>query len=233
MNTNKTERENNQLVPFSFENRTVRTVVIENEPWFVAKDVCDTLGLDQVTRALDSLDDDEVSNLTNSKVRDFDVPNRGLSIVNESGLYALIFRSRKPEAKRFRKWVTTEVLPQIRRTGTYGAGAIAGRAYSFFSGMSVRRINKLFFLCSVEPPLLQEDIAYLVGMSEGTLSTFLKRFGRREFGKIVRELRIDAYGCSALYAADRAKKARVSLTAKGAEFCRKSLEAKGARHEAE
>lgn len=83
------------------------------EPWFVAKDACDVLGVD-TSHIRRSLDDDEVSILPNWQ-------NGGNAplIVSEAGLYALIMRSRKPEAKAFRRWVTHEVLPAIRRTGGY------------------------------------------------------------------------------------------------------------------
>jgi hypothetical protein len=154
---------------------------------------------------LDNLDDDEVSNLTNSEVKDFDVPNRGLSIVTESGLYSLIFRSRKPEAKRFRKWVTSEVLPSIRRTGSYEAlpqDAIAGRVYTKLAGaenMPIKRINKLMYLYSVEPPILQADIARIIGVSDVTLTGIRKRFTQEEIRMFVKELRINALGCSENY----------------------------------
>ena len=104
------------LMKFEFHGKGVRTVTIEGEPWFVAKDVCEILELENVTRALETLDTDERNTLTISK----GIPgNPNLNVVSESGLYALVFKSRKPEAKEFRKWVTKEVLPQIRKTGRY------------------------------------------------------------------------------------------------------------------
>jgi prophage antirepressor-like protein len=89
--------------------------VINEEPWFVAKDVCDLLGLDDTRRAVERLDDDE-------KIRGVILhsgQNRNVWMVNESGLYNLIIRSNKPQASAFRKWVTSEVLPSIRQTGEY------------------------------------------------------------------------------------------------------------------
>lgn len=94
----------------------VRTLVLQDQPWFVAKDVCGVLGLANSRDALKGLDDDEVT------VSPMATPSRGrvsMQLVNESGLYNLIFRSRKAEAKAFRRWVTGEVLPSIRRTGGY------------------------------------------------------------------------------------------------------------------
>ena len=104
------------IIPFSFENKiTVRIIVLNNHPWFVAADVCEILNLTNTTKAISNLDDDE-KGLTNSYTLG---GNQDLSIISESGLYALILRSRKPEAKKFRKWVTSEVLPAIRKTGAY------------------------------------------------------------------------------------------------------------------
>ena len=105
-------------VSFSFENHTIRTVSKNGEAWFVAEDVCSVLGLKNPSMALKALDDDERSKFNLGRS---DIHGGGgeANIINESGLYALILRSRKPEAKRFRKWVTSEVLPAIRRTGAY------------------------------------------------------------------------------------------------------------------
>lgn len=106
-----------EVFNFSEKSTPVRVQVINGEPWFVAKDVCDRLGLTNSRKALKSLDDDE-KGVTSSYTPG---GTQRVSIVNESGLYSLVFQSRKPDAKKFRKWVTMEVLPQIRRTGSYGA----------------------------------------------------------------------------------------------------------------
>ena len=88
----------------------------DGEPWFVAKDVCDALGLGNVGQALARLDEDEKSSIT---LNDGTPGNPNKSIVSESGLYALVLASRKPEAHAFKRWVTHEVLPSIRRDGGY------------------------------------------------------------------------------------------------------------------
>ena len=101
---------------FNFDSHTVRTVLIEDQPWFVATDVCEALGIQNVTQAVARLDDDERSM--------FNIGRQGEAcVINESGLYNLVLGSRKPEAKRFKKWVTAEVLPAIRKTGRYEAAA--------------------------------------------------------------------------------------------------------------
>lgn len=94
----------------------IRTVKIDDEPWFVATDVCRALDHSNVTVALDRLDGDERSK--------FNLGRQGeTNIVNEFGLYSLILGSRKPEARAFKRWITHEVLPSIRRTGGYGTDA--------------------------------------------------------------------------------------------------------------
>lgn len=100
---------------FNPTNQPVRVEIKDNNPWFVAKDVCDALSIINITDTMNRLDDDEklTSVVSNSG------QGRQMWLVNESGLYNLIFQSRKPEAKAFRKWVTGEVLPSIRKTGRY------------------------------------------------------------------------------------------------------------------
>jgi prophage antirepressor-like protein len=94
---------------------TIRIAENGGQYWFCAKDVCNALELDNVSMALQKLDDDEKG------IKNFDTPGgpQEMLVVNESGLYALILRSNKPQARAFRKWVTNEVLPSLRRTGKY------------------------------------------------------------------------------------------------------------------
>lgn len=108
---------NNEIQRFDFRGASLRTLTDEaGEPWFVAKDACDILGID-TNHLRDALDDDEITNLRNSEV--WNQPGRAPLIISEPGLYKLIMRSRKPEAKEFQRWMTHEVLPQIRKTGGY------------------------------------------------------------------------------------------------------------------
>ena len=104
-----------EVYTFNPNNAPVRVQVINGEPWFVAKDVCDALTLENSRKATASLDDDE------KRVSPIVTPSgtQQMTIVNESGLYNLIFQSRKAEAKAFRRWVTGEVLPTLRKTGRY------------------------------------------------------------------------------------------------------------------
>lgn len=106
----------NNLQIFNYKNRDVRTVSKNGEPWWVLKDVCDVLELSTPARVAERLDLDEVSqtHITDSLGR-----KQKTTIINESGLYTVILRSDKPEAIPFRKWITSEVLPSIRKTGSY------------------------------------------------------------------------------------------------------------------
>lgn len=107
---------NNEIKKFDFKGAPLRTLIDKaGEPWFVAKDVCDILGHSNVSMALDRLDDDERSK--------FNLGRQGeTNIVNEAGLYVLVLGSRKPEAHEFKRWVTHEVLPSIRKHGGYMVG---------------------------------------------------------------------------------------------------------------
>jgi hypothetical protein len=120
-----------QLSTFNFESNSIRTLAINNEPWFVAKDVCDTLKISNVSDALLKLDDDEKATigLTDSQAGN---GAQSISIISESGMYTLILRCRDAVKKgsiphRFRKWVTAEVLPQIRKTGSYSKTTVDQR----------------------------------------------------------------------------------------------------------
>ena len=101
---------------FNFGAHSVRVVVRDGEPWFVASDVCAALDYKNTSKAVgDHLDDDERGVTTGYTLGG----DQKLTIISESGLYALVLRSRKPEARKFAKWVTSEVLPAIRKTGVY------------------------------------------------------------------------------------------------------------------
>ncbi|MFD4444649.1 BRO family protein [Nocardia sp. NPDC058519] len=105
------------LMPFTYADAIVRTVVLDGEPWFVARDICNILGLTNLSMALQRLASDEKG------VNRIDTPGgaQEMAVVSESGMYALVLRSDKPEAVDFRRWITAEVLPTIRKTGSYAA----------------------------------------------------------------------------------------------------------------
>ena len=103
-----------------FENATfgkVRTIVIDNEPWFIGKDVATALGYTNSRKALaDHVDDEDKNTVTN---RYGIQGNLNMTAINKSGVYSLVFSSKLPTAKAFKHWVTSEILPAIRKTGLY------------------------------------------------------------------------------------------------------------------
>jgi anti-repressor protein len=110
------EVQHEQLIPFNFKGHAIRVIVDDNgEPWFVAADVCAVLDIVRPTTAVARLDDDEKG------VHSMDTPGgkQDVIIINESGLYSLTLTSRKAQAKPFKKWLTGEVIPSIRKTGSY------------------------------------------------------------------------------------------------------------------
>ena len=134
----------------------IRSVVVDGEPLFVAKDVCDVLGINKYRDAVARLDEDEKGRPV---VVDTPGGKQSMTTVNESGLYHLIFQSRKPEARAFRKWVTGEVLPNIRKQGVYMTPEVA------MSAKNLKRLRK---------QMLEQMRKYLI---EDDLRKCAKRFG--------------------------------------------------------
>ena len=116
----------NDLKVFAYGEQQVRTVLIDEEPWWVLADVCKVLKLKETHRVASRLDEDEKMTLSRTLATG-QAGQRGgaqrMIVVNESGLYSVILRSDKPEAKEFKRWVTHEVLPSIRKTGSYASPA--------------------------------------------------------------------------------------------------------------
>jgi prophage antirepressor-like protein len=166
---------------FEFGENKLRTLFFNNKPWFVAKDVCNSLELKDTGRALQKLDPDE--KLTRKLF--WSGQNREMWFANESGLYNLIFRSNKPEAKKFRKWVTAEVLPALRKTGTYCA---AQKAPDALAGL----INQSTLICGS-----RQKLAARLGIAAATLSQISN--GKRDLFSAEMFQKIEA-GCKKLIA---------------------------------
>ena len=128
---------------FSENKKELSTVHIEGEPWFVATDICDILGLSNPSESIKNLDDDE--KLTSVVLRAGQ--SRSVNLVCESGLYSLIFQSRKPIAKAFRRWVTQEVLPEIRKNGRFEGVKNTHLPTNavLFAGLKMVKINGIRF----------------------------------------------------------------------------------------
>ncbi|GJA63270.1 hypothetical protein KAM351_18810 [Aeromonas caviae] len=116
------QNESSSLIMKSFENYQIRIITDEHgDPWFVAKDVCEALGHTNSRKALaDHVDEEDRNTVT---IRDGNRGNPNQAIINESGLYSLILSSKLENAKRMKRWVTSEVLPSIRKTGSYSVAS--------------------------------------------------------------------------------------------------------------
>ena len=124
---NQIATQHKQNVSFLFDGMDVRVVVRDGEPWFVAADVCAVLNIANHKDAVAGLDEDEKDGVG---ITDPIGRTQATTVINESGLYSVIFKSRKPEAKAFKKWVTSEVLPAIRKTGGYSVAPVIPQTLS-------------------------------------------------------------------------------------------------------
>jgi hypothetical protein len=190
--TNQTERQTT-ITPFTYEDQAVRTVLIDDEPWFIAKDVCDVLGIANPRETLRNFPENEKGVSTTDTLGG----KQDMLVVNEPGLYRLIFQSRKSEAERFKTWVFAEVLPRIRR----GEGVCAAPdVYSLFSDcgdMTIKRVNKLLYYFALTPPLSNGDISHLLEVSDSTVTFWRKRLSAGAAREAVARLGIDMTGHSA------------------------------------
>jgi len=155
----KIENGSNLPSVFTFGEKNQVRIINNNQPWFAATDICKTLGIKNTSKVIERLDDDERYK--------FNIGRQGETwFVNESGLYNLIFRSDKPEAKLFRKWVTNEVLPQLRQTGNYG---VAEKQLELSGGNDlVSLINDASIITGS-----MRQLAAKIGISASTLSNYV------------------------------------------------------------
>lgn len=149
----------------------LRTVVIDSTPWMIGKDVAIALGYkDSKSAIADHVDSEDKQIIQRWQNAPFEIPNRGLTLINESGLYSLILSSKLPGAKRFKRWVTSEVLPAIHRTGEYRVKPKASAKpalppkYEYFP-KTFRGV----------PVMITPDIAHAVGKSVKDIASLVKQ----------------------------------------------------------
>ena len=188
----------NELKQFNFESNQARALLINNEPWFVGKDVALSLGYKDTSDALKKhvTDEDKLTRCFADSGQ-----NRQMYVINESGLYALIFGSKLESAKRFKHWVTSEVLPQIRKTGSYATPQLTGEelmAKALIEAKSVlERQNKQ--IIEMKPKALfadtvaASDSSILVGQEAKLISQSRCKMGQNRFFAWLRE---NGYLCS-------------------------------------
>ncbi len=188
----------NNIQSFSFKANKVRTLIINNEPWFVGKDIADTLGYQNGSRDINRHVDEE----DRVKTMVFDGnQNKETIVINESGVYALIFGSKLPDAKKFKHWVTSEVLPKLRKTGSYSAKEMSSEelmAKAFIEAKSImERQNKE--IIEMKPKALFADTvaasnsSILVGQEAKLISQSGCKIGQNRFFAWLRE---NGYLCS-------------------------------------
>ncbi len=167
----------------------VRSLMIEDMPWFVGRDVATALGYAKPQNAVSVHVDSEdrqilqkpqigafnaLPLLQKSQIGTFDIPPRGLMIINESGLYSLILSSKLPAAKRFKRWVTSEVLPAIRRTGGYGTATQAAETETAAETLPARETTNDDYIraASIVASCKNERLPYVLAyLSKAGLST--------------------------------------------------------------
>lgn len=158
----------NELQIFSYNGSQVRTIEKDGQAWWVLKDVCDVLELSDTRRTAERLDDDE---LTRLKLHSGG-QSREMYVINESGLYNVILRSDKPQAKPFRKWVTSEVLPTIRKTGQYNATQKPNKALEIKETNARVRLSNQFLKLAKVDTLSAEYKNILVSKAAEALTGF-------------------------------------------------------------
>ena len=123
---------------------SVRSITFNGEPYFVGKDVAEILGYGNTRDALIAhVDEEDRTVIQKSEIPTLDIPNRGLTVINESGLYSLILSSRLPSAKRFKRWVTSEVLPAIRKHGVFALDDIVNNTDALIQALQAFKAERL------------------------------------------------------------------------------------------
>lgn len=179
---------------FNFEQNEVRTVLVNNEPYFVGKDVAEILGYERADNAIRNHVDDE-DKLTHQISASGQ--NRNMTIINESGLYSLILKSKLPNAKKFKRWVTSEVLPQIRKHGMYATDELLNNPDLLIEvATKLKEERTLRLIAEQRVNELQPKADYydriLNNKGLVTVSTIAKNYGMSavSFNKLLHELGI-------------------------------------------
>lgn len=178
------------ITPFAFaDTHTVRTVLIDAEPWFVAKDVCEIVGIAKPRDAFAQLDDDERA----STAVDTLGGRQQMAVVNESGLYSLMLISRSPKVREFKRWLTHEVLPQIRKTGQFGSALPTSFAEALeLAADQARKIEAAEAKIAIDAPKVEAYDAFMDSEGYYSMEAAAKilDMGRNTLFRRLRELDI-------------------------------------------
>lgn len=156
------------LSVFAFESQEIRIVFVDGQPWWIASDICSVLEIQNVSQAMEKLDSDERSM--------FNIGRQGsVNIVNEPGMYSLVLTSRKPQAKAFKRWLTHEVIPSIRKTGSYSLPqkeSLPSRLLAMETAQAIASINNFVGdnprLAQILTDIAMNDAIALIGGSGTT-----------------------------------------------------------------
>lgn len=170
----------------------IRSLVLDDEVWFIGKDITMALGYSNDRKALqDNVDADDRRLIQKSPEVTLEIPNRGITAINESGLYSLILSSKLPSAKKFKKWITSEVLPSIQKTGSYQKPLSTQEMMRIQLGMIddvSDRVTKLENTMNIDygqqhslSELISSRVIELVG---GKKSNAYREIGRKVFSEI-------------------------------------------------
>lgn len=200
---------------------SIRTITISNEVWFVGKDVALALGYENTKDAiLAHVDKEDKKILQRSENATFEIPNRGLTIINESGIYSLILSSKLPSAKKFKRWITAEVLPSIRKTGGYNLQMTDEEKIQLIAKGNIKlneRIDKVeaqistlennvpLYGCEIEEVQKHINRRVVSLLGEKTSNAYKdKNIRASVFSDIYRQLKRE-YGCISTYKSIRRK----------------------------
>lgn len=201
------------LIPFNYQEKQVRTILKNNEPWFVLKDVCDVLEISNSRNVAARLDVDEKG------VHQADTlgGSQQMLIINEPGLYSVILRSEKPEAKQFKRWITHEVIPSIRKHGGYYVGLSKELQAIFITDQKIQavetRVERLENTMTIDysQQEVMRELANRTVMEAlgGKSSTAYKLIGKRAFSEFwryyKRVMQVNSYKNTAVADFDKAK----------------------------
>lgn len=176
---------------FMYQGAQVRTVMKNGEPWFVLKDLCEVLEIDQVAGVKRRLSDDVISN---HPIPDALGRIQETAIVNEDGMYDVVLESRKEEARAFRKWITSEVLPSIRKTGSYGVNRLPQNYVEALEALVQQVKENQLLEAQIEenrPKVALYDTAMSAG-NNFTMERVAKTlgYGRNKLFEFLREMKI-------------------------------------------
>jgi prophage antirepressor-like protein/mRNA-degrading endonuclease toxin of MazEF toxin-antitoxin module len=173
---------------FNYQGNQVRTVLKDGEPWFVATDVCMILEIDNPSQALTRLDADE----RNTIILNEGIGNPTKSIVSESGLYSLVLSSRKPEAKAFKRWITHDVIPQIRKTGSYSVQPQSIEDLIIMQAQSMKDLKTKVNQLEDSQKTIKETIVYRPDNWRNEINKMFDRVARANDNRY-RDMRAESY----------------------------------------